>query len=487
MTFLHRVIPMKRACTGAALAVLLGGCTVGPALRRPSVPPLPRYRSSAELPAATRGEPQRAARFHQQVVLGAPQEAPWWTLFHSPELDALMRRALADNHQLAAAQSAVAQARELLAVGASGRYPLLSANASSGRQKYGANFLGPNAFPAFSYVGFGLGVSYRLDYLGVVSRTIEERRALLQYQRSEARATGLILTGEVASQAVEIAATRAEIHAVRGLLAEDRTNLRLVSSALAAGSVPRLDTITARGQLASDQTLLPPLYQRLAVARHALAVLLGAAPAAWSEPDFQLADLTLPGRIPVSVPSELVHRRPDILAAQAQLHAATAAVGIATANLYPRIDLTGSLTEAALRPSELFGPGSLAWSLIGGVTEPLFDGGRLRAQRRAALDVLDLRAQAYQQVVLVAFRQVADALDALRYDGDLVAAQTRARALSRSRLRLEQRSYGAGNSGLLPVLDAQRQLERAELGLVRAERRQYLDTIRLLLASGGAL
>lgn len=467
------------------LSAVLGGCVAGPSFHRPRLPLPARYRPAGESAGAARRMPSAADRHRQRIERGAPQTAPWWTLFHSPQLDALMRQALADNHDLAAARAAVAQARELVAVEAAGRYPQVMGDASGGRQKYGANFLGPDAFPPFSYVAFGASVSYRLDYIGAVARTVEERQALVQYQRSESGATRLVLTGEVASQAIMIAATHAQIRAVKGLLAEDRANLDLVRSAVAAGSVPRLDELTARTQLASDQTLLPPLYQRLAVARHALAVLLGRSPAAWSQPDPTLTEFTLPRQVPVRVPSELVRRRPDILAAQAQLHAATAAVGVATANLYPRIDLTGSLTEAALRPGNLFGPGSLAWSLIGGVTEPLFDGGRLRAERRAALDVLNERAQAYQQVVLVAFRQVSDALDALRYDADLVAAQAHARALSRTRLTLERESYRAGNSGLLPVLDAERQRERADLGLLRAEEHQYLDTIRLLLASGG--
>lgn len=398
-----------------------------------------------------------------------------------------MRRALADNHDLAAARAVLAEAREQVTVGSALRYPQVTANAAGGRQKYGANFLGPEVFPPFSYVAFGATVSYRLDYLGAARRTVEERRAMLQYRHSELEATRLMLTGNVARQAVTIAALQAEIRAVEGLLAEDRTNIGLVRAAVAAGSVPRLDLLTARGQLAGDQTLLPPLHQRLAMARHALAVLLGEAPAVWSEPDPTLEQLTLPRRVPLAIPSQLVQRRPDILAAQAQLRAATEAVGIATANLYPRIDLSASLTEAALSPSALFGPGSLAWSLIGGVTQPLFDGGRLRAERRAALDVLNERAQAYQQVVLVSFRQVSDALDALQNDAALVDAQAHARSLARRRLTLERESYRAGNSGLLPVLDAERQRERADLGLLQAKERQYLDTVRLLLATGGTV
>lgn len=473
---------LSRVCAVLSLA-MLAGCAVGPTFHRPSVPSPQHYLSAAQpVPA---GGSAGAARYRQRVELGARSVGPWWKEFGSARLDELIRQALADNHDLAADEAAVARAKELVTEGGSGRYPQVSADASGGRKKYGANFLGPNTFSPFSYSAFGLDVSYRLDYIGVVARTLEERRAMLRYRQSELRAARLVLSGQVASETVAIATAHAEIHAVKGLLREDRANLRLVRSAVAAGSVARLDALTARTQLASDQTLLPPLYRKLAVARHALAVLLGRVPADWSEPDPTLAKLTLPHRIPVRVPSQLVRRRPDILAAQAQLHAATAAVGIATANLYPHIDLTASLTQAALRPSELFAPGSTAWSLIAGVTEPLFDGGRLRARRRAALDALRERAQLYQQAVLVAFRQVADALDALRNDADLVAAQAHARALSRHRLALERESYRVGNAGLLPVLDAERQRERADLGLLKAEERQYLDTIGLLLASGG--
>ena len=214
-------------------------------------------------------------------------------------------------------------------------------------------------------------------------------------------------------------------------------------------------------------------------------MLLGQAPASWHSPEPVLTELTLPQQVPVSLPSRLLRRRPDIRAAEAQLHAASAAVGIATANLYPQITLSGSLSQEALRPQHLFDASSLAWSLIGGLTAPLFEGGKLQAQRRAALDVLHERADLYQQVVIVAFGQVADALDGLRHDAELRAAQARALELSRRRLTLERESYRAGNSGLLPVLDAQRQRARAELGLLGAEERQYLDTIRLLLAAGG--
>ena len=482
---MRRWLTCRRARTRHALALtalLLAGCTVGPAFQRPRVPTPPRYRPSGERVA---GETAAPARYRQRAVLGAGPGARWWRLFHSPQLDSLIERALADNHDVAAAEEALAEAREGVRVAAAARYPQIAGGAGSGRKKYGAAFLGPEHFSPFTYFEAGVSVAYDLDYVGVTRDTIEERRAFEQYQRSELAATRFALSGEVASQAVMIASTRAEIRAVGALLRADRTNVALVREAVAAGSVPRLDVLTARTQPAGGATLLPPLYQQLTVARHALAALLGRALAQWRQPDPTLAELTLPRRVPVSVPSRLLRRRPDILAAQAELRAATAAAGVATANLYPRIELTGMLGRQGLQPGRLFDASSTVWSLIAGLTAPLFDGGKLHAERRAALDALHARADLYQQVVVSAFEQVADALDALRHDAELHAAQAHALSLSRRRLTLERKSYLAGNTGLLPVLDAERQREKALLGLLTAEKRQYLDTIRLLLASGG--
>jgi NodT family efflux transporter outer membrane factor (OMF) lipoprotein len=466
----------------ALTALLFAGCAVGPVFRRPRVPTPPHYRRPAQRAAGETGVP---ARYRQRVVLGAGSAGQWWRLFHSPQLDALITRALDDNHTVAAAAEALAEARQGVTIAGAARYPQIDGSLGTGRQKYGAAFLGPEHFPPFTYFAAGVSVAYELDYVGATRDRIEEQRSLEQYRRSELAATRLVLSGEVASQAVTIASVRARIRALDGLLRADRTNVNLVREAVAAGSEPRLDVLAAKTQLASDATLLPALYQRLAVARHSLAALLGRAPADWRQRDPTLGELPLPRRVPVTVPSRLLRRRPDILAAQAQLRAATAAVGVATANLYPQIELSTSLGQQGLQPGQLFDASSAAWSLIAGLTAPLFEGGRLHAERRAALDVLHERADLYQQVVVNAFRQVADALDALQHDAQLRAAQARALSLARRRLVLERESYLAGNTGLLPVLDAERQRERAELGLLDAEQRQYLDTIRLLLAAGG--
>jgi NodT family efflux transporter outer membrane factor (OMF) lipoprotein len=324
--------------------------------------------------------------------------------------------------------------------------------------------------------------------MGGIARSVEQRKALAQYQQSEVEAAYLSLTGNVALQAMIIASTRSQLQAVSELLSEDQDNLNLVRMAFHNGSVSKTDVLTAESQLSSDETLLPPLYHQLGVARNALAVLVGQAPADWSPPDFELREMKLPRELPVSLPSELVHRRPDILAAEAQLHAATAAVGIATANLYPQVTLTASGGQQALPATawRLFDRSGTAWSLISGLTAPIFDGGTLRADRRAAIDELHASAERYQQTVLESFGQVADVLDALSQDAGTLAAQTHALVAAQSSLELSRQSYGAGNSGILQVLDAQRQLQQAQLGFVRAQAQQYLDTTQLFLALGSA-
>lgn len=476
-----------------ALTVVLEGCEVGPPFKRPDTPAPQGYLPESELhPAPLPGKVPAAppaTEFEQHAVLGEAHAGDWWTLFKSPTLDELIRQAVAASHTLAAARATVAEARELVAAEQGALFPQVNVSAGAGRQQYGAQFLGSFQIPPFSYTALGASVSYVLDYTGGIARSVEQRRALLQYQESVRDATYLTLTGSIATQAVTVAAMHAEIDAVTELLAEDQSNLDLVRTAFANGSVSRVDVLTAQSQLATDQTLLPPLGHRLAVAGHALAVLVGRVPAAWEVPDIELAQLKLPRQVPVTLPSELVHRRPDILAAEAQLHAATAAVGIATSNLYPQIVLSASagLQQRGLSVDHLFDASSAAWTLISGLTMPVIDGGTRRAERRAAIDELRASAERYQETVLTSFGQVADLLDALNDDAGLVAAESNALQTAKSSLELARESYRAGNTGLLQILDAQRQRQRAQLGFVQAQAQQYLDTIQLLLATGGSL
>jgi NodT family efflux transporter outer membrane factor (OMF) lipoprotein len=451
---------------------LLAGCTVGPEFKSPQPPAVQSYRSGAQADAG-----------HFDV--GAPVARDWWTVFGSPDLNRLIEQSVAGNQTLVGAAASLEQAQELANAVTGGRYPQVSLNAGALRQQYGAQFLGPFNLPAFSAFGVGPSVRYVLDYDGAQVRADERQLALAQYQRYQLDAAYLALTGNVVVQVITLATTEDQINAVQRLIDADANNLALVRTAFAAGSVSQVDVLTARSQQAADETLLPPLRQKLSLARHILAVLTGHTPADAVVPAFQLDQLRLPATFPVSLPSQLVHDRPDILAAEAQLHAATAAVGIATANLYPTISLSASATQQSLHPEGLFNAASSAWSLIANLTAPLYDGGTLRAERRATLAALRGSSANYQQTVLEAFRQVADLMDALDHDEQLVSAQDGALTAARSSLALARESYAAGNSGILAVLDAQRLLDQAQIGLIQARGQRYQDGAQLLLAMGG--
>lgn len=467
----------------AAVATVLAGCAVGPDFQRPDPPHAEQYVAQKATAATSDASPAD----RQELLLGESPATQWWHFFHSDALDQIVARALAGNRRLTAEQWSLAQAQELVNAKAGGRWPQVDGTAGIGRQKYGAQFLGPLPKPPpFTYFSVGATVSYSLDFTGNLTRSIEQQRALAEYQQRQVEAAQLTVTGNAVNQALEVASLRAQIATVEALLDRDRENLKLVQLAFDAGSVSRLDVVSAQSQLASDTTLLPPLRQQVAEARHALALSLGTAPADPSLPELDLAQLTLPAQLPVSLPSELARRRPDILAAEAQLHAATAAVGVATSNLYPRIDLTGSTGQQAITSGALFDKTSNVWSITSGLVAPLFDGGTLRAEKRAAVDAMRSSAANYEQTVLAAFGQVADSLEALDNGAEQLRAQGNAEAAARDTVTMTRQSYNEGNVGVLQVLDAERRYQQARLGYVRAQAQRYRDTAQLMLALGGA-
>jgi NodT family efflux transporter outer membrane factor (OMF) lipoprotein len=444
---------------------------------RPEIPAALTYAAKGDAPPPS----------DQHVSLGEKIEGDWWAGFRSAALNSVIRQAIADNHDIASAKARVAEAQEAVNAAEGALLPQVSLGATVARQKYGAALFGPSDFsiPPFTYYSVGPSVSFALDLFGGEKRTVEEKAAYAEYQGYELDAAYLSLTANVAAQALAVAATHAQIAALEGVVEDDAQNVQLVERALGIGSATRTQLLAAQSQLASDRTLLPDLQQQESTARHALAILVGKAPADWAPPDFALDDFILPAEIPASLPSELVHRRPTILAAEAQLHVASAAIGVATANLYPKIDLTGTFTQQALTPGGLFDSAAAAWAIAGNLTQPVFDGGQLSAQRRAAIDGYQASLASYQQVVLTAFGEVADGLQALANDADQVRAETEAERAAASSLDLARRSYAVGNSGILDVIDAQRRLAQARLGLSRAIAQRLVDTAQLFVALGG--
>jgi NodT family efflux transporter outer membrane factor (OMF) lipoprotein len=321
-------------------------------------------------------------------------------------------------------------------------------------------------------------VSFDFDIFGGTKRRVEERTALAELEQHRFDAAYLTVTGDVASEAILLASARAQIHAVQVLIADDRKNLDLIRTAHQYGTATQVDIALATTQLAQDETLLPPLAQQRDVARHALSILVGKSPGDWSAPDFDLSDFALPDNLPVSLPSELARDRPDILEAEAQLHAASAEIGVATADMYPHLTLSASLTQA--------GPGiGTLWGAAAGLAGPIFDGGTLKANRRASVDGYKASFAGYQQTVIKSLGQVADVLQAINHDSEEYAAQERALSAAESSLRLNQQGYRVGDIGVLQVLDAERGYQRALIGQIQATAARHLDTVQLSIALGG--
>jgi NodT family efflux transporter outer membrane factor (OMF) lipoprotein len=450
-------------------AVLGTGCASRIAYVRPADPSQTQYVQLNNVP---------------QVSFGDGPPDAWWTLLGSGEINRLVSLALKNNQSLASAQAHLAAARERIRAARGAWYPQVDATAAVQRTRYGAPVLGSLAkdFPPFSAYAAGPTVSYDFDVFGGTSSRVEKAAASAQYESARLDAVALSVSGNVVIEALQSAALRAQIRVVEGIIADDEHSLTLIRAAREAGAVSEMDVFSAQSQTDRDRTLLPPLQQELSVAHDVLSSLVGAAPSDWTAPDMDLDDLKLAQHLPVALPSELVHRRPDIGAAEAQLHAASAALGIATANLYPQLTLTAAIGEQGLLGG---GPSETAWNILGSLTAPIFHGGALTAERRAAQDEYLAAFAAYRQTLLDAFSQVAASLQALDNDAASLSAQRQALQSAGASLSLTRQAYAAGDAGYIQVLDAQRLHQQAQLGEVQANSQRYVDAVKLLLAAGG--
>ncbi|HVI53659.1 MAG TPA: efflux transporter outer membrane subunit [Luteibacter sp.] len=457
-----------RTLLAASTFALLAGCMVGPDFQKPAAPTSKHYDVKAEQAHAGNGA--------QHIDYDTKIDGDWWSAFGSPKLDDVMQRAIAGNLDLAAADATIAQANEAVASVRGASSPQAGFSAQGGRQRAD----GASGLATSNFYGVGPGVNFDLDLFGGTKRRVEEQAALAERQRHRFDAAYLTVTGHVASQALSLASARAQIAAVESMLDNDRRNLELVRTAHRYGSATQIDVATATTQLAQDETLLPPLAQQRDTASHALSVLTGKGPADWVAPDFDLADFALPTRFPVTLPSELAHDRPDILEAESELHAASAAIGVATSDVYPHLSLSGSLTRVGPAP----GIGTL-WGLAASLSVPIFNGGTLKANQRGAVDGYKAALATYQQTVVTSLGQVADVLQAINHDSDEFAAQDRALHAAEQNLRLNREGYKAGETGVLQVVDAERSYQRALIGQIQAKTAQYQDTVQLSIALGG--
>lgn len=488
MTSHRRSIRRVRACTlpALALAATLAGCAVGPDFNAPEVPvPADPSRPYTQLPmpAATASAPGRAGG-SQRFVAEQDLPAMWWQLFHSEPLDALIRSALAQSPTLAAAQAALRQARENYAADAGGRL-LPSVSGQLGAQRERTSRATSGAAGVFNLYNATVDVSYTVDAFGGIRRELEGLQAATDYQRYQVEATYLTLVGNLVTTAIQEASLRARLQATHDVVDAEQKALALVQTQARLGAIARSSVLSQQSLLAQTVATIPPLEKQLAQTRQQLAVYAGRLPSDAAMPEFGLDALTLPAELPVSLPSQLARQRPDVRAAEALLHEASAQVGVATANLYPQINLSGSLGTQALSPGKLFSSGNLAWSVASGLTQPIFNGGSLQAKRRAAIAAFDQAGAQYEQTVLNAFLNVADTLRALTSDADALRAQADAESLARQSLDIVNRQYKLGATSNLALLDAQRTYQQTRVGLAQAQANRLADTAALFQALGG--
>jgi NodT family efflux transporter outer membrane factor (OMF) lipoprotein len=474
-----------KAAAAAALAVLAGGCAVGPDFKRPEAPQAQRY-TATPAPATTSATtgPGGAA---QTYAAGADIPAQWWTLFRCSKLDALVEQALKASPDVVAAQAALRQAHETVLADEGSFFPTISGSGSATREKIsGASFGDPQG-GAFLYSLFNasVNVSYGLDLWGGVRRGLEAQQAQAEYQKFQLEATYLSLSSNVVTTAIQEASLRAQIEATEQIVAADRKQLETVQRQLALGGVSRLDVLTQQTELATELASLPPLRKQLEQNRDLLAVLVGRLPSDQPDVQFELEDLHLPETLPLSLPSRLVEQRPDVRAQEQLLHQAAAQLGVAIANMLPQISITAQYGGTSTSASNLFSSGSNIWSLGAGITQPIFDGGTLWHKKRAASAAYEQAAAQYRSTVLGAFRNVADSLHALDADAEALNQQNLAAQAAADTLTVSRERYKAGSISPLDLLVVERSYQQARIAQLQAQAARYADSAALFQSLGG--
>jgi NodT family efflux transporter outer membrane factor (OMF) lipoprotein len=476
--------PIRSAVLTLVCALAPFGCAVGPNFKTPAPPAANGYTQTA-LPAQTEAT-ETAGGEAQRFQFGRDLPGQWWHLFGSDMLDALINEAMANYPDIAAQQAALRAARENVRAENGVFLPQFLGSAAASRIKSSGASIAPG-FPGFitDLYQANVQVSYALDLFGGERRTLEQLQAQLIAQNFQLEASYLTLTSNVATTAIRLASLHDQIAATNEIIDIEDKQLRIIERQFELGSRTQADVLQQRSILASVRATLPGLQQQLAMAEHQLAVLTGHTTQDAAPVEFALSDLKLPLELPVSLPAALVAQRPDVAQQEAMMRQESAAIGIATANMLPQVTLTGAYGGESVRLYELLKPAGTAWSLTAGITQPLFEGGALRAKRRAAIDNYNGANARYQLVVLQALQNVADALTALDHDAQALKAQYDALQAAKAALDLIQKQYNDGAVAYVALLAQQQTYQQARIGYVQAQASRYADTVALFQALGG--
>ncbi|OGT36500.1 MAG: RND transporter [Gammaproteobacteria bacterium RIFCSPHIGHO2_12_FULL_37_14] len=470
----------------AIIFAYLSGCMVGPNFHKPPSPQANSY-NETPLPSKTvRVSSIKNAGKSQAFLINMDIQENWWYLFHSRAINELIQTGLANNPSLAAAQASLKQAQEILRAQIGNTlFPAFDALADGSRQRTAAASFGGNVPSSiFNLYNVSASVSYTLDIFGGARREIESLQAQVDYQQFQVLATYLTLTANIVTTAITIASLEEQIQATHALIQAEEKQLRIMRNQFQVGGVADTNVLSQQTLVDQSRATLPPLEQSLSQSKHALSVLIGAYTNA-PLPRIKLSSLTLPKQIPVSLPSKLVRQRPDVRAAEALLHSASAQIGVATANLFPQFTLAGGIGWVAEVPSSLFQSNNKVWDFGGKVTQPLFHGGALLAQRRAAIDAYDQANEQYRLVVLQAFQNVADSLRALETGAKAFKANKAAEISAYQTLKITQQQYFVGGVSYINLLSAQQQYQQTRLPSIQAQAARYTNTAALFQALGG--
>lgn len=471
------------SCSLLSLAV--AGCAVGPDFERPQMAGTDRFTHEA-LPDKT----ARAATLggeSQNLEAGRDIPADWWTLFHNPQLNALIAEALKTNPDLASAHAALKVAMENAGAQEGAYFPTLSAGFSASRNMNSVP-LSPTLSSGvllFNLYQAQLSANWTLDIWGGNRRAVEALDAQTEGQRFQLESVRLALTANLVADAVQEASLRAQIAATEAIVKDETESLAILHKQETLGQAAGAAVAAQEAALAQAQAALPPLEKQLAIERDALTALAGRLPSEEIAQKFDFATLTLPTDIPLSLSSRLVEQRPDIRIAEANLHAASANVGVAIANMLPNFTIGAGAGSVATNFSQLFTPGGGFWNVAGGAAQPLFEGGTLLHKTRAARANLEQAAAQYRSAVVTAFQNVADALHALRYDADALKAAAASEKAASDSLAIARRQLALGAISYLGLLNAEQTYQLAQIARIQAQANRYVDTAALFQALGG--
>jgi NodT family efflux transporter outer membrane factor (OMF) lipoprotein len=472
---------IQRVSSLAVILAILGGCSVGPNFVRPAPPDTERYTHELQSQATIAADDQV-----QHFTSSNTLNADWWKLFQSKELDAVVNKAIANNPTLQASEASLRQSQDNMRAGYGVFFPQIQAGVGASRQRTSSGQQGSQTSgKIFNLVTLSSTISYAIDVFGGARRSVESLRAQADYQRYENVAAYLMLSANVVNTSIARAAYYEEICTTKQLIKVEKEQLRLTQAQVKAGTSPYANVLTIESLIAANQALLAPLKQNLSQSQHLLATLEGEFPSKADLPDINLNKFSLPIELPVSLPSDLVNQRPDILAAEAQMHVASAKIGVATALMFPSFSLNGTFGTSGTNFGNLTASSGKFWSIGPVATIPLFQGTTLWFGRKAAIDAYQQSRANYRQTVLSAFEQVADSLKALEHDAEGLQAQVEAKKTAQEALKLLQANYHAGLIDYLSVLTADVQYHETNIAYLQAVAQRYQDTVALFVALGG--